>query len=125
MARAREGRVETPAALLAAILVVLQALFAGLTAGAHAAPAGRDAFGGTLCINLFGGSRDDAPAGHHSGDCCAFGCHVASAAPSLSPAQLPPRLAAMAIVSRRIPAPLHVAALDRSSIRLRGPPTRV
>lgn len=91
--------------MLAAYLLVAQALFAGLATGASAAP--RDAFGQVLCTTTDADGRDAPSQSPHLADCCALGC--AMFGPGVAP---PPDAAALSGAQD----PAHVSAeLPRES----------
>jgi len=114
-------------AISAAFLLVLQALLAGLSSGAQAAPVQRDYFGGIICA--FEGtshSPDDGAPGapSHVPNCCILGCSMFG--PSVAP---PPDLivlhspALVALAARRPPtlALLGLGA-ERTPRQTRAPP---
>lgn len=64
-------------AILAAYLLVLQALLGGLASGTHAGSAvAMDAFGQVLCRGAADGAGSPADPAHHTPDCCTTGCNV-------------------------------------------------
>lgn len=97
------------ASLLAAWLLVLQAVFGGLAMGAHAGmgvalgPSGE-----VICLNIPVGGDEPDKTGHLP-DCCTAGCRVVATAalPPPEPAALPAPFAAPAPV---LAAPLAEAA---------------
>lgn len=111
-------------ALIAAYLLVLQALLGGLSAGAHAGAAyGVDAFGQIICRDAGGGGSPSDPA-HHTPDCCIVGCQSSAGA-----ALLPPPAVALArptALQGETLAPaladLGTPGLQRSPHNARGPP---
>lgn len=77
------GRQTVEAAMLVALMLVVQAFFSGLSLGANAAPLQRDAFGQVICTTdggrLAASEQPGAPA-HHPADCCTLGCSMVGAA---------------------------------------------
>ena len=83
----RTGRMMATA-LVAAYLLVLQALLGGLAAGTHAgAGVAVDAFGQVLCRGASTGTNGPADPAHHTPDCCTTGCQT-SVATGLPPVEL-------------------------------------
>jgi len=75
-------------ALVAAYLLVLQALLGGLAAGTHAgAGVTVDAFGQVICRGASAGTNGPADPAHHTPDCCTTGCQT-SAVTGLPPVAL-------------------------------------
>jgi hypothetical protein len=126
MTRQAKYAVPAPTAVLAAFVLFIHTLLIGLSAGVHASPVELDAFGNPLCLGAANQSGDENPASDHTQHgCCTFGCHFAAAPP------LPDRLPLL-VDFRPVE---HVAwqrqdtsprrSVERSSIRLRGPPRLV
>lgn len=82
--RGKTGRMMATA-LVAAYLLVLQALLGGLAAGTHAgAGVTVDAFGQVICRGASAGTSSPSDPAHHTPDCCTTGCQT-SAATGLPP----------------------------------------
>lgn len=94
-------------AILAAYLLVLQALLGGLASGGHAGAAfALDEFGQVLCQGTAEGDGSPADPAHHTPDCCSTGCTF-SVGTGSSPAA----------VALEAPVPVVVAALAPSQFR--------
>lgn len=66
-------------ALVAAYLLVLQALLGGLSAGTHAgAGVTVDAFGQVICRGATSGTDSPSDPAHHTPDCCTTGCQTSA-----------------------------------------------
>ena len=114
------------AACAAALLFFVHVLIGGFWMGAHAAPAGHDAFGNALCAWSGPAETDTPPAGHVPlPDCCAAGCSLAVGAPAADHAgsMLPFQSSARVAVS--IHAEPLLKRIGRASLRSRGPPIGV
>ncbi len=124
MAKRPKRPVSLRAAVAAALLIFLHTYLTALTAGAHASPAQLDAFGNPLCHTALGFDGGDGTPGddRSCGNCCAFGCHFAAAAPL--PERVPVLLAfrPSAVVVWRLRESPSRPGLYRSSIQPRGPP---
>lgn len=120
----RSLRPDSSTALAAAVLFGVQSMVLALWVGAHGVPAEHDQFRNPLCI-AWSAVRDagEAPPGHAPlPNCCTLGCGMGNA--SLAPVRvaLPVRVETAApVVYGALAAPLG-QAVDRASIRSRGPP---
>jgi len=111
-------------ALVAAYLLVLQALLGGLAAGTHAgAGVSVDAFGQVLCRGASTGTDSPADPAHHTPDCCTTGCQTSatSGLPPLAPAFAAPR-AAIAHTQPLLRTNLATSDLDHRPHNARAPP---
>jgi len=111
-------------ALVAAYLLVLQALLGGLAAGTHAgAGVTVDAFGQVLCRGASTGTDSPADPAHHTPDCCTTGCQTSatSGLPPLAPAFAVPR-AAIAHAQPLLRTDLATSDLDHRPHNARAPP---
>lgn len=89
-------------AILAAYLLVLQALLGGLASGTHAGSAvAMDAFGQVLCRGATDGAGSPAEPAHHTPDCCTTGCNVSvgTGTPPTAVAFDAPRPVAVAVLA--------------------------
>ena len=120
----RSARPDSATALAAAVLFGVQSMVLALWVGAHGVPVEGDQFGNPLCI-AWSAAQDagEKPTGHAPlTNCCTLGCGLGNA--SLAPVRmaLPARVETAApVVYGALAAPLG-QAIDRASIRSRGPP---
>ena len=111
-------------ALVAAYLLVLQALIGGLAAGTHAgASVTVDAFGQVLCRGATSGTDAPSDPNHHTPDCCTTGCQT-SAATGLPPIVLVLATPAVAIARTQplLRAHLTENGLEHRPHNARAPP---
>ena len=129
MRRIAIARRRSSLALAAALALVVEAVLMAASLGLHAAPpAGRDAWGGALCVTSAhagaGDHRSDrAPGG--PADCCKAGCNLATGGPPLPE---PGPVFAALHGSPSLPAPPAEdvpTPAERSSVGSRGPPRLV
>jgi hypothetical protein len=102
MKRARGTMRMTMTAVLAAYLLVLQALLGGLASGTHAGTAvALDGFGQVLCSGAVDGPASPSDPEHHTPDCCTTGCNVSvgTGTPPVVAAFEAPRPVAIAILA--------------------------
>lgn len=115
-------------ALAAAYLVVLQAIFAGLTSGANAASFSLDrSLAMTLCAggDMPIGQSDGAAAAHELMTCCMLGCAFSGAGAPAAPASFLPvvhRAVDLVAFQQRLDLPAGFIA-GRSPANPRAPPT--
>ena len=122
----RRAPVDPSSALAAALLLAIQIVVGGLWMGAHAAPAGTDAFGHMLCAWSGSDAGGDRPAGHAPfPDCCATGCSLAWAEQDDAFAASAPAVESTVFVQLPARDDRFVRLIDRASIRSRGPPRSV
>ena len=111
-------------ALVAAYLLVLQALLGGLAAGTHAgAGVTVDAFGQVLCRGASSGTGSPSDPAQHTPDCCTTGCQT-SAATGLPPIVLVLATPAVAIARTQplLRAHLTENGLEHRPHNARAPP---
>lgn len=125
MQRRRAGVV----GILAAYLLVLQALIGGLAMGQHAAMGvGLGPNGEVICVNAPPGAEHSAPSGPassgHMQDCCTSACRIAlsTVLPPPAPAALPVRFAARLERAAALPGDATLEAGRRSAHHPRAPP---
>ena len=119
----RTGRMMATA-LVAAYLLVLQALLGGLAAGTHAgASVTVDAFGQVLCRGASTGTNGPADPAHHTPDCCTTGCQT-SVATGLPPVVLVLTSPAVAISQTQplLRADIADSGLEHRPHNARAPP---
>lgn len=115
-------------ALAAAYLVVLQAIFTGLTSGANAASFSLDRSPAmTLCAggDMPIGQSDGTAAAHELMSCCMLGCAFSSAGAPAAPASFLPvvhRAVDLVAFQQRLDLPSGFIA-GRSPANPRAPPT--
>ena len=126
MTRQPKDAVSAPTAVLAAFVLFVHTLLIGLSAGLHASPVELDAFGNPLCLGVASQSGDENPASDHTQHgCCTFGCHFAAAAPLPDRVPLLVEFRPVEHVAWRRQETSARRSIERSSIRLRGPPRLV
>lgn len=111
-------------AILAAYLLVLQALLGGLASGAHAGAAfALGELGEVICRGAMDGPASPADPAHHTPDCCTAGCNVSigTATPPGAVAFDAPRPVAIAALAPVDIEPHHAAA-PRGPHNARAPP---
>jgi hypothetical protein len=118
-------------AIIAAYLLVLQAVFAGLTSGAHAGGLSLDR---TLAMTLCapgeipaGSGSDQGSARHDQMTCCVLGCAFSGSGAAAGPATFLPvihRTVDLVAFARRLDAP-HGYVAGRSPANPRAPPSDV
>ena len=118
-------------AIIAAYLLVLQAVFAGLASGAHAGSMVLDrTLAMTLCApgtSLSGGGSENGAATHDQMTCCIMGCAFSGGgAPLPAGSYLPVthRHVDLVAFARRLDAP-HGYVAGRSPANPRAPPSEV
>ena len=124
MKRARGTLRMTMTAILAAYLLVLQALLGCLASGTHAGTAlALDGFGQVLCSGAVIGPASPSDPAHHTPDCCITGCNVSvgTGTPPPTVAFEAPRPVAVAILA---PADIETryASASRGPQNARAPP---
>ncbi|WP_332683369.1 DUF2946 family protein [Bosea sp. (in: a-proteobacteria)] len=116
------------AAIAAAYLLVLQAVFAGLASGANAAGASLDrSLGMTLCAPGQMPPADDSAAAHQMPSCCTLGCSLSGGGTPAVPASFVPvvhRPVDLIAFQHRLDLP-HGFAAGRSPANPRAPPAAI
>lgn len=117
-------------AIIAAYVLVLQAVFAGLASGAHAGGMSLDrTLAMTLCApgEMPAGSRSDQGNAHHDQmTCCVLGCAFFGSGASAAPTAFHPvihRTGDLVAFARRLDAP-HGYVAGRSPANPRAPPSK-
>jgi len=111
-------------ALVAAYLLVLQALLGGLAAGTHAgAGVAVDAFGQVICRGASTSTDSPSDPAHHTPDCCTTGCQT-SAATGLPPVALALGSPSVALSLLALPLRTDIATngLEHRPHNARAPP---